>query len=87
VGSLLQWARAERSQIQNLGELSQALASGSQREAIAALQRKRYAGAEESGLGDRLASAFRDGFQWREEGGAASDTSPLPPLYPFSLRR
>lgn len=87
VSTLLSWARAERPQIQNLGELSQALASGSQRETIAALQRKRYAGAEESGLGDRLATAFRDGFDWRKEGGATTDASPLPPLYPFNLRR
>ncbi|WP_130619754.1 BatD family protein [Dyella amyloliquefaciens] len=87
VGSLLSWARAERPQIQNLGELSQALASGPQREVIAALQRKRYAGAEESGLGDRLAAAFRDGFDWRKEGDATADASPLPPLYPFNLRR
>ncbi|WP_338065711.1 BatD family protein [Dyella jiangningensis] len=87
VSTLLNWARAERSTIQNLGELSQALASEHQRDAIAALQRKRYAGMEESGLGDRLASAFRDGFQWRQHGDAASDGSPLPPLYPFNLRR
>jgi len=87
VNALLTWARAERFAIQNLGELSHALASDLQREAIAALQRKRYAGSEESGLGDRLAAAFRDGFAWRQEGGAASDATPLPPLYPFNLRR
>ena len=87
VNTLLTWARAERPAIQNLGELSHALASDPQREAIAALQRMRYAGTEENGLGDRLATAFRDGFAWRQEGGAASDATPLPPLYPFNLRR
>ncbi|WP_201315823.1 BatD family protein [Dyella sp. EPa41] len=87
VNTLLAWARADRPALQNLGELSHALASDAQREAIAALQRKRYAGTEEGGLGDRLAAVFRDGFAWREEGGAASDATPLPPLYPFNLRR
>jgi len=87
VSALLKWARAERPAIQNLGELSQALASDRQREAIAALQRKRYAGQEESGLGDRLASAFRDGFDWRSDGNGTSNGSPLPPLYPFNVRR
>lgn len=87
VSALLKWARAERPAIQNLGELSQALASESQREAIAALQRKRYADKDERGLGDRLAGAFRDGFDWRSDGGGTSDGSPLPPLYPFNVRR
>ncbi|MBV8156246.1 MAG: BatD family protein, partial [Dyella sp.] len=87
VSTLLNWARAERAQIQNLGELSHVLASGNQREAIDALQRKRYAGADESGLGDRLATAFRDGFDWRKEGDASTHASPLPPLYPVNLRR
>lgn len=84
--ALLAWARAERPVLQNLGELARALSAGAQRDAIDALQRQRYAGTEEAGLGDRLAAAFRDGFAWQPEGGA-DDASPLPPLYPFNLHR
>ncbi|QNK03813.1 protein BatD [Dyella telluris] len=84
--ALLAWARAERPALQNLGELAQALSAGPQREAIDALQRKRYAGVEETGLGDRLAQAFKQGFAW-QPAAEAGDGSPLPPLYPFNLRR
>jgi hypothetical protein len=84
--ALLAWARAERPELQNLGELAQALAPGAQRDAIDALQRRRYAGAAEAGLGARLAAAFRDGLAWQPAAGTA-DASPLPPLYPFNLRR
>lgn len=84
--ALLAWAQSERPGLQNLSELAQALAAGPQREAIDALQRQRYAGVAQSGLGERLASAFRHGFQWQPVAGS-SEASPLPPLYPFSLRR
>ena len=57
-----------------------------QRDAIDALQRRRYAATEEAGVGDRLAAAFRDGFAWREAGKDGGPASPLPPLYPFKLR-
>ena len=84
--ALMAWARAERPALQNLGELSQRLASDSQRAAIAVLQRKHYAGIDEQGVGERLAKAFRDGFAWRPDE-QAIDASPLPPLYPFKLHR
>jgi len=84
--ALLAWAQAERPWLRNLGELAQALSAGPQRETIEALQRKRYGGSDEAGLGTRLATAFRDGFSWQPVPGSADD-SPLPPLYPFSLRR
>jgi hypothetical protein len=84
--ALLAWARAERPALQNLGELAQALSAGPQREAIDALQRKQYRGAEEPGLSQRLAAAFQQGFAWQPMTGA-TETSPLPPLYPFNLRR
>ena len=84
--TLLAWARAERPALQNLGELSAALASEVQAAAIAALQRKHYAGVDEHGLGARLAKAFEDGFMWRQDAPAVN-TSPLPPLYPFNLDR
>lgn len=84
--ALLAWARAERPALQNLGELAQALVAGPQRDAIDALQRKHYAHAEEAGLGDRLAQAFAQGFAW-QTAAVDGDDSPLPPLYPFNLRR
>lgn len=82
--ALLAWARSERPALQNLGELSRALASAPQCEAIAALQRQHYAGQHQSGLGEQLAAAFRDGFAWRPQDGEPNP-SPLPPLYPFNL--
>ncbi|AIF46842.1 hypothetical protein HY57_05965 [Dyella japonica A8] len=84
--ALLSWAKAERPALQNLGELARALSASPQREAIDALQRKQYAGAEDAALGDRLATVFKDGFAWQPAPGS-SDASPLPPLYPFNLRR
>lgn len=84
--SLLSWARAERPLLQNLGELAQALASDGQRAAIDALQRKQFAGVDTPGLDDQLASVFRDGFDWRRQD-QGTDSSPLPPLYPFNLQR
>jgi hypothetical protein len=86
VHALLAWARAERPQIRDLGDLAAALADPDQRSAIAALQRRRYAPTGDAG--DRadhaLAQAFRRGFAWR-----ADDRAPppeVPPLYPFKLR-
>lgn len=84
--ALLAWAQAERPWLRNLGELAQALSAGPQREAIDALQRTRYAGADGTGLGARLAAAFRNGLAWQVSPGV-SDISPLPPLYPFNVRR
>lgn len=84
--TLLAWARTERSSLQNLGELAEALASEPQRTAIAALQRRRYAGAGTAEVGEPLASVFRDGFQWRSVG-PTDPASPLPPLYPFKVQR
>lgn len=84
--ALLAWARAERPQIRDLGDLAAALADPDQRAAIAALQRRRYAPTGDDGdRTDRaLAQAFRRGFAWR-----AGDREPppeVPPLYPFKLR-
>ncbi|MHA6205159.1 BatD family protein [Dyella soli] len=84
--SLLAWARAERPELPNLGEVSRALASESQRDAIEALQRGQYAGTREQLPGERLQAAFRDGFDWRRDG-EAGQPSPLAPLYPFNLER
>ncbi|HET6553693.1 MAG TPA: BatD family protein [Dyella sp.] len=84
--ALLQWARAERPGVQNLGDLARLLASVPQQDAIGALQRRQYAGIDEPGLGDRLATVFRNGFSWRGKGDTG-DASPLPPLYPFNVHR
>jgi hypothetical protein len=84
VRSLLAWARAERPAIQHLGELAAALGDESQRQAIAALQRRHYAGAPMSDDGPVLAEAFRAGFVWRSADAADADAG-LPPLYPFKL--
>ncbi|HET6806254.1 MAG TPA: BatD family protein [Frateuria sp.] len=81
--ALLAWARAERPGLSGLGALAEALASVTQREAIEALQRRRFA-AEADLAGPDLAGAFRQGFQWREP--PTGEEPPLPPLYPFKLR-
>lgn len=82
--ALLAWARAERPALAllHLGALAQALASPEQQAAIAALQQARY------GQGAHvppLAPLFAEGLRWREATTTA-DCSPLPPLYPFTLR-
>jgi hypothetical protein len=80
---LLAWARSERPGLQNLGQLSEALASEQQRAAIDQLQRLQYAGASAEAATD-LASVFAQGFAWRQDAESGED-SPLPPLYPFKL--
>jgi hypothetical protein len=82
--ALLAWARTERASIQHLGGLTEALDDASQREAIAALQRRQYADAADADDDGKLAEVFKRGFVWRavDEGGHDSD---LPPLYPFKL--
>jgi hypothetical protein len=79
--ALVAWARAERPQIRNAGALAAALDDPAQRDAIAALQRVRYAAAPAQGLASQLADAFRAGFAWRPPA-AAMQASPLPELYP-----
>lgn len=80
---LLAWARAERPGLQNLGQLSVALASESQHAAIEYLQRQQYAVTATDRAID-LGAAFAQGFVWRPES-KHGDDSPLPPLYPFKL--
>ncbi|MEP7184625.1 MAG: BatD family protein [Rhodanobacter sp.] len=87
--TLLAWARAERPAIQHLGGLTEALDDAAQRDAIAALQRRQYAGTAGSDGDAKLAEVFKRGFVWRaadrgnqDEGSQHAD---LPPLYPFKL--
>jgi hypothetical protein len=81
---LLAWARVERPAIQHLGDLSAALDDPRQHAAIAALQRRHYAGAAVPEPDANLAEAFRRGFAWRAAGAAGKDSG-LAPLYPFKL--
>jgi hypothetical protein len=80
---LLAWARSERPGLQNLGQLSEALASDEQRAAIDNLQRLQYAGADAQDMAD-LSAVFAQGFVWRREEQTEQDSA-LPPLYPFKL--
>lgn len=83
-GALMAWAKAERPSLQNLSDLAAALGSLPQREAIAALQRRRY-GANDTSAADRsLAGAFGDGFVWKAPAATVSGDG-LPALYPFDV--
>ncbi len=68
--------------MRNLGELSARLADLLQREALAELQRVRYAGAASQGLGTRLQQAFKNGLSWGDGGAARTVVPALPALYP-----
>ncbi len=81
---LLEWARAERPGLANLGQVASALASGPQRAAIAELQRRRYDERHEPGPLS-LGRVFAGGFAWRTDAPPVHDGA-LPPLYPFKLR-
>ena len=86
VRCLLAWARAERPDIQHLGELSAALEDPSQRAAIDTLQHRHYASAPASSDATAidLVGAFKRGLAWRLVTPGESDAV-LPPLYPFKL--
>jgi hypothetical protein len=80
--ALIAWARSERPDVRNLGELSLRLDNSAQLDALAALQRARYAGAPAQGVGASLERAFRGGLAWRSAAARREDRSPLPTLYP-----
>ena len=84
VRSLLAWARAERSAIQHLGDLSALLGDETQRVAIASLQQRHYAGTSSEAGDAKLAEVFKRGFVWHVDG-PGDEGSDLPPLYPFKL--
>lgn len=79
--ALVAWARHERSDVRNLGELAARLDDAAQCDALAALQRVRYAGAPAQGLTTRLQQAFKGGLAWRARVASAA-RSALPALYP-----
>jgi hypothetical protein len=80
--ALVAWARSERPDVRNLGELAGRLESNAQVEALAALQRARYAGASTAGLGALLERAFKGGIAWRKPAVRSGAKSALPALYP-----
>lgn len=77
--ALLRWARIVRPSVTSLAALSAALREGPQRDAIAALQRARFADGEPPG--EPLRDAFAKGFDWLPPTHGGSDDA-LPPLYP-----
>ncbi|MEO8459385.1 MAG: BatD family protein [Dokdonella sp.] len=80
--SLIAWARSERPDVRNLGEVLLRLDDPVQREALLNLQRARYAGAATDGLASALQSAFRKGLAWSQFKADHVVASPLPALYP-----
>ena len=84
--ALVAWARSERASLRNLGELAAQLDADAQREALAALQRARYAGEASAGVASKLEQAFKPGFSWTPVAHAATRASALPALYPEQRR-
>jgi hypothetical protein len=81
--ALLAWARAARPGIANAGALRDALDDPSQREALDALQRARWQGADAGLACAAMARDFAGGFAWRSDDKANGRDDPLPPLYPL----
>ena len=81
--ALLEWARALRPGVKNLGELHDALADGAQRAALEHLQRARWKGGDAQAACAAVAQAFERGFVWSEaRSGKGRTDGDLPPLYP-----
>jgi hypothetical protein len=80
--ALVAWARSERPNVRNLGELMVAIGNEEQRAVLEALLRLRYAGIHSEGIGARLSRSFRSGIAWEERMPAKETASALPPLYP-----
>lgn len=81
--SLLEWARAVRPHLRNLGELHDALAGESQRAALEQLERVRWKGGDARAACAAVAQAFSDGFAWIDTRKEKSRTDGgLPRLYP-----
>lgn len=84
--AVLSWARHAGSRARTLGDLAASLADEQQRAALHDLERSLYGTNAGGSSGERIAAAFRNGFVFaRAE--EAKNASPLPPLYPFELRK
>jgi oxygen tolerance protein BatD len=79
--AVLTWARSTKSDIRNLGDLARSLGDSAQIAVIGELDRACYGSGIEAGLGDRLATAFRNGPVFSRSATSVSSSS-LPPLYP-----
>ncbi|MET0232034.1 MAG: protein BatD, partial [Rhodanobacteraceae bacterium] len=79
--ALVAWARNEKPDVRNLGELSHRLDDVAQRDALAALQKARYAGGSTEGIGSQLERAFKRGIAWTRATTAPKHDSVLPGLY------
>jgi len=82
--ALLEWARMSHPGVAHAGLLRDALADAVQRDALEALQRARWQGGDPSAACAMVASAFAQGFAWRDDELARDRKSDLPPLYPSS---
>ncbi len=83
--ALLAWARSDGSAARTLGELTPTLASEAQRAALNDLERSLYAAGAGTSSGERVAAAFRNGFEFAAKTQAAAPAA-VPPLYPFSIQ-
>jgi hypothetical protein len=84
--ALIAWARSEGGSARTLGELSASLADEAQRNALDDLERNLYSANMTGFDAARSAAAFRNGFKFIANE-KASAAAPLPPLYPFELRK
>lgn len=78
--ALLAWARSERPQLHNLGEVAAALDDADQRRLLRTIEQARYADAAAAPEPDALRKAFANGFAWHQP--RPPDEAILPPLYP-----
>jgi len=90
--ALLAWARAQGSAARTLGELASELTDAAQRDALREFERVVYGMQSNTttaaGASVNLAAAFSRGLSLPSASrGDAGAPSPLPPLYPFSVRK
>ncbi|MEP6484986.1 MAG: BatD family protein [Rudaea sp.] len=84
--ALLAWAHARHAEIRNLRDLAKRVEDPRQVQAIDDLESVIYGRADDSGLQERLSTAFREGPALNATSRAASPSSILPPLYPAATR-
>ncbi|MBS0590752.1 MAG: protein BatD [Proteobacteria bacterium] len=84
--ALLIWARREGRKVRTLGALMSQLASEDQRAALRELERTLYAADIGTFDGTRIGATFGKGFAFAAPI-QSGETSMLPPLYPFEVRK
>lgn len=81
--ALLEWARALRPHLKNLGELHSLLGDVAQRATLEQLERVRWKGGDAQAACAAVAQAFANGFAWADTRNEKSRAAGgLPPLYP-----